>query len=116
MNARLFAMRFADLYPAYVNKAEGKGRTRDEVDTIIAYATGVSSEDLHALVEDPESSTTVGEFFDQATLPANAHLITGSVCGVKVQEVDDPTMKKIRILDELIDELAKGKAMEKILR
>lgn len=111
---KIFNMAFADIYDAYVNKAERKDRTKDEVDEILRWYTGASEEELSSAVEDRR---TMREFFEQApALNPNRELITGSVCGVEVQEVSDPLMREIRFLDKLIDELAKGKAMEKIKR
>jgi hypothetical protein len=111
---RIYKTPVADVYPLYVAKAEKKGRTQDEVDQIIRWLTGYSDADLERIKAD---ATDFEEFFAQA--PAknpNRTLITGSVCGVKVQEIEEETMREIRYLDKLIDELAKGKAMEKILR
>jgi len=111
---RVFAMRFADVYPLYVEKAERKGRTRAEVDRIIRWLTGYDQAALHRQLECGVDFRT---FFAEAPdLHPNAPLIKGVVCGVRVEEVEDPLMQKIRWLDKLIDELAKGRAMEKILR
>jgi len=111
---RVFAMRFADVYPLYVKKAERKGRTRAEVDQIIRWLTGY---DQAALQRQLECGVDFRTFFAEAPdLHPNAPLIKGVVCGVRVEEVEDPLMQKIRWLDKLIDELAKGRAMEKILR
>lgn len=111
---RVFAMRFADVYPLYVEKAERKGRTRAEVDRIIRWLTGY---DQAALQRQLECGVDFRTFFAEAPdLHPNAPLIKGVVCGVRVEEVEDPLMQKIRWLDKLIDELAKGRAMEKILR
>ena len=113
MSHRIFAMPFAGVYPAYVAKAERKGRTRAEVDEVITWLTGFDAADLeHHLAQ----GTTFADFFAAATLNPAVSLITGSVCGVKVQEVEDPLMRRIRYLDKLVDELAKGRPMEKILR
>jgi hypothetical protein len=110
---RIFTTAVADVYPHYVTKAERKGRTREEVDEVIRWLTGF---DDAALRQHLEGGTTFEDFFGAATLnPATAQ-ITGSVCGVKVQEVEDPLMQKIRFLDKLVDELAKGRPMEKVLR
>ncbi|MCK5891835.1 MAG: DUF2200 domain-containing protein [Aeromicrobium sp.] len=106
-------MAVKDVYPAYVAKAERKGRTQAEVDEVIRWLTGFDDVELQRHLEE---GTTFLDFFDAADLNPNVALITGSVCGVKVQEVEDPLMQKIRYLDKLVDELAKGKAMEKILR
>lgn len=111
---KIFEMTFARIYTAYVNKVERKQRTREELDEVIAWLTGYSEEELALMCD---SQLTMRDFFEQA--PAynpKADLITGVICGVKVQEVTDPLMKKIRQLDKLVDELAKGKAMDKIKR
>lgn len=111
---RVFAMEFAKVYPLYIRKAERKGRTRDEVDRIICWLTGYDSAGLQRQIEQRSDLAT---FFAQApAMNPNSSLITGVVCGVRVEEVDDPLMRRIRYLDKLIDELARGKAMEKILR
>ncbi|MDZ8172587.1 DUF2200 domain-containing protein [Microbacterium xanthum] len=110
---RIFAMPFADLYPLYVAKAERKGRTRAEVDQVISWLTGF---DEAALADQLARRSTVEQFFADARLNPNAGLITGVVCGVRVESVEDPLMQRIRYLDKLVDELAKGKAMEKVLR
>ena len=111
---RVFAMTFASVYPMYVAKAERKNRTRQDVDQIICWLTGYDQAGLQRQIEQQNDIET---FFAQApALHPKSSLITGVVCGVRVEEVEDPLMKKIRYLDKLIDELAKGKAMEKILR
>jgi hypothetical protein len=111
---RIFTMQFAKVYPLYVQKAERKQRSRDEVDQIMCWLTGHTSESLHAQIAAQVDFET---FFAQApALHPNASLIKGVVCGVRVEEVADPLMQKIRYLDKLIDELAKGKSMDKILR
>jgi len=111
---RVFAMQFAKVYPLYVQKAERKGRTREEVDQIISWLTGYDPAGLKRQIEQQVDFAT---FFDQApAFNPNASLIKGVVCGVRVEDIDDPLMQKIRYLDKLIDELAKGKAIEKILR
>ena len=111
---RIFTTSFASVYPHYVAKAEKKGRTRAEVDQIILWLTGYTPEDLAARLE---GRTDFEAFFAEAPRmnPARS-LIKGVVCGVRVEEVEDPLMREIRYLDKLIDELAKGKPMEKILR
>ncbi|MEQ8471743.1 MAG: DUF2200 domain-containing protein [Marinoscillum sp.] len=107
-------MSFASVYPHYVTKAERKGRTKEEVDTIISWLTGY---DDHALQQILEDKTDFETFFDQVPqLNPNVTKITGVICGYRVEEIEDPLMQKIRYLDKLVDELAKGKAMEKILR
>lgn len=111
---RVFAMPFASVYPAYVQKAERKGRTKAEVDAIIRWLTGY---DQAGLERQLAARTDCAGFFAQApALHPNRTMITGVVCGVRVEAVEDPLMRLIRYLDKLIDELAKGKAMERILR
>lgn len=111
---KVFQMKLQTVYPLLVAKAEKKGRTRAEVDQVICWLTGYSREELASLVE---SQITYGDFFRNAPAP-NPHRkeITGSVCGVRVETMDDPRMQEIRYLDKLVDELAKGKALEKVLR
>jgi hypothetical protein len=110
---RIFRMPFASVYPLYVQKVERKGRTRDELDEVIGWLTGF---DDAALRRHLDAETTLEGFFADARLNPAASLITGVVCGVRVEQIDDPLMQKIRYLDKLVDELAKGRAMEKILR
>jgi hypothetical protein len=111
---RIFAMRFADVYPLYVQKAERKNRTKEEVDQVICWLTGYDQAGLERQIDQGSDFET---FFAQApAINPNSSLIKGVVCGVRVEEIEDPLMQKIRYLDKLIDELAKGKAMEKILR
>ena len=111
---RIFSMKFSSVYPLYLQKAERKGRTRAEVDQIISWLTGYSANELQQQLEQGSDFRT---FFAQApAMNPNAVLIQGVVCGVRVEEVTDPLMQKIRYLDKLIDELAKGRSMEKILR
>jgi hypothetical protein len=110
---RIFTTSVSSVYPHYVTKAERKGRTKAEVDELIEWLTGYDNAELHHLLD---ADTTFEDFFANADLNANVSLITGVVCGVRVEDIDDPLMQKIRYLDKLIDELAKGKAMEKILR
>ena len=111
---RVFAMQFAKVYPLYVQKAERKGRTKGEVDQVIMWLTGYDTQGLQRQIGQQVDFAT---FFEQApAFNPNASLIKGVVCGVRVEDVDDPLMQKIRYLDKLIDELAKGKAIEKILR
>lgn len=111
--SRIFTVAFADVYPAYVNKVEKKGRSIAELDEVICWLTGYDEAELR---DHLDSGVTFEEFFATAQLNPNVSLITGSVCGVKVQEVQDPLMRQIRYLDKLVDELAKGRPMEKILR
>ena len=111
---RIFAMPFAAVYPAYVKKAERKGRTKEEVDRVICWLTGYDQAGLQHQIE---KRTDFEAFFAQApAMHPNSSLIKGVVCGIRVEEIEDPLMQKIRQLDKLVDELAKGKAMEKILR
>ena len=110
---RIFTTSVASVYPHYVTKVERKGRTRAELDEVISWLTGFDDAALQAHLE---KETTFADFFDDATLNPHVDQITGSVCGVKVQEVEDPLMRRIRYLDKLVDELAKGRPMEKVLR
>jgi hypothetical protein len=111
---RVYAMKFARVYPLYVKKAESKNRTKKEVDQIIRWLTGY---DQAGLKKQIDQETDFETFFAQApAMNPNTSLIKGVVCGVRVEEIDDPLMQKVRYLDKLIDELAKGKTMEKILR
>ena len=110
---RIFTTSVASVYPLYVTKVERKGRTRAELDEVIRWLTGFDDSELEAHLA---AGTTFEGFFEDARLNPNAGLITGSVCGVRVQDVEDPLMKRIRYLDKLVDELAKGRPMEKILR
>ena len=112
-HARIFRMPFASVYPHYVAKAERKGRTKAEVDEIIFWLTG---HDARALQRHLDDKTDFATFFAGARLNPNAGKITGVICGHRVEEIQDSLMQKIRYLDKLVDELAKGKAMEKILR
>jgi hypothetical protein len=111
---RIFATAFAKVYPLYVQKAERKNRTKEEVHRIICWLTGY---DRAGLQQQIERGNDFERFFAQApAMHPNSSLITGVVCGVRVEEIEDPLMRKIRYLDKLVDELAKGKKMEKILR
>jgi hypothetical protein len=111
---RVFAMSFASVYPHYVTKAEKKGRTKEELDEIIRWLTGYTKAGLAKQIE---KRTSFRDFFEKAPkFNPNASLIKGVVCGIRVEDIEDPLMKKIRYLDKLVDELAKGKKMEKILR
>jgi hypothetical protein len=111
---RIYTTPFAKVYPLYVQKAERKGRTRKEVDQIIRWLTGYSADGFRQQIK---KETDFETFFAQApAMNPKTSLIKGVVCGVRVEEVDDPLMRKIRYLDKLVDELAKGRAMEKILR
>jgi len=111
---RIFTTEFAKVYPMYVQKAERKNRTKDEVDQIICWLTGYSEAGLRKQIESRSDFKTF--FAESPAFHPHSGLIKGVVCGVRVEEVADPLMQKIRYLDKLIDELAKGKAMEKILR
>ena len=113
MQHRIFGTSVASVYPHYVAKVEKKGRTQAELDTVIEWLTGFDEDALRQRLED---GTTFEEFFAEAQLNPSASLITGSVCGVKVQEVADPLMRQIRYLDKLVDELAKGWPLNKVLR
>ena len=114
MTHRIFTTSFASVYPLYVQKAERKSRTKDEVDAVIRWLTGYDQRGLQRQID---TGVDFGTFFAEAPrLHPNVSLITGLVCGVRVEAVEDPLMRKIRYLDKLVDELAKGKAMEKILR
>jgi hypothetical protein len=106
-------MSFASVYPHYIAKAEKKGRSKAEVDEIIFWLTGYNQEMLQHLLD---SKTNFEDFFAHAKLNPNVSKITGVICGYRVENIEDPLMQKIRYLDKLIDELAKGKTMEKILR
>ena len=111
---RIYRMKFSSVYPMYVQKAERKNRTKNEVDQIICWLTGYSQAKLE---DEIELQTDFETFFAKAPMfNPNASLIKGVVCGVRVEEVEDPLMRKVRYLDKLIDELAKGKALDKILR
>jgi hypothetical protein len=113
-NTRVFGYKFANIYPLYLEKAERKNRTKKEVDQIICWLTGYTQAGLQQQIKQGNDLQT---FFAQApAMNPNTSLIKGVVCGVRVEEIEDPLMQKIRYLDKLIDELAKGKAMEKILR
>lgn len=110
---RIFRTSFASVYPLYVTKVEKKGRGRNELDEVIEWLTGF---DDAALRRHIAQGTTFEEFFAAAHMNPNSSLITGVICGVRVEEIDDPLMQKLRYLDKLVDELAKGKPLEKILR
>ena len=113
-NSRIYTTNFSNIYPLYINKAEKKGRTKTEVDEIIRWLTGYSQEELEAQLE---KQTDFETFIAEAPqLNPSRALIKGKVCGVQVEDIEEPTMREIRYLDKLIDELARGKAMEKILR
>ena len=113
MTHRIFSMPVAEVYPHYVTKVEKKGRSREDLDTVITWLTGFDAEQI---AQHLDEGTTFEDFFTAAQLNANAPLITGVVCGVRVEDIEDPLMQKIRYLDKLVDELARGKKMESILR
>ncbi|AMC93828.1 hypothetical protein AOC36_07470 [Erysipelothrix larvae] len=113
-NQRVYKMEVNKVYPLYVTKIEKKGRTREELDTVITWLTGYSQDALHRQLEEGVDFET---FFNEAPhINDNAHLITGVICGVRVEEISDPLMQNLRYMDKLVDELAKGRKMEKILR
>ncbi|GFI70094.1 hypothetical protein IMSAG249_01921 [Lachnospiraceae bacterium] len=113
-NEKIYQMDFSKVYHLLVNKAEKKGRTKEEVDEIIRWLTGYSQPELEGMLERP---VPYGDFFwDAPKLNVNRKLIKGVVCGVRVEDIEEPLMREIRYLDKLVDELAKGKAMDKILR
>ena len=113
-NEKIYGMLFSKVYPLLIAKAERKGRTRDEVDEITCWLTGYTTDNLDGFLQ---SNLSYGEFFLKAPeLNPNRKLITGSVCGVRVEAIEEPLMQEIRYLDKLVDELAKGKSMDKILR
>lgn len=113
-NTRVYKMSFAGVYPLYIAKAEKKGRTKEEVDEIIFWLTGYNQQTFQEILE---NKTNFEDFFDQAPqLNPNVSKITGVICGYRVEDIEEPLMQKIRYLDKLVDELAKGRPMEKILR
>ncbi len=112
-NQRIAKMIFASVYPHYVTKVESKGRTKEELHQVIEWLTGFNNKKLQELIKE---KVTFEEFFDRAKLNPNAHLITGLICGYRIEDIENPLTKKARYLDKLVDELAKGRKMEKILR
>lgn len=112
-NQRIAKMTFASIYPMYLAKVEKKGRSKAELDQVITWLTGFDGSELESLTAE---NATFETFFQQARLNPNASLITGVICGYRVEEIQDPLTQKIRYLDKLVDELAKGRKMEKILR
>ena len=104
---------FASVYPLYVKKVETKGRTKDELHQVIEWLTGFDNKKMQELIKEKATFET---FFQHATLNSNAHLITGVICGYRVEEIENPLTQQVRYLDKLVDELAKGRKMEKILR
>jgi hypothetical protein len=112
-NERIAKMTFASVYPLYLAKVEKKGRTKEELHQVIEWLTGFDDKKLHELIKE---KVTFETFFQQATLNPNASLITGVICGYRVEEIEDSLTQQVRYLDKLVDELAKGRKMEKILR
>jgi hypothetical protein len=112
-NERIAKMKFSSVYPLYLTKIEKKGRTKAELDQVISWLTGFDEDKIHQLINEVVNFES---FFQQATLNPNAHLITGVICGYRVEEIENPLTQQVRYLDKLVDELAKGRKMEKILR
>lgn len=110
---RMASMTFASVYPMYVAKVEKKGRTKEELQQVIEWLTGFDEQKLQQLMEE---KATFESFFRQATLHPNSNLITGMICGYRIEEIENPLTRQVRYLDKLVDELAKGRKMEKILR
>lgn len=112
-NDRMAKMTFSSVYPLYITKVEKKGRTIEELNQVIKWLTGFDEKKLQKLIDEKATFTA---FFEQASLHPNAHLITGLICGYRIEEIENPLTQKVRYLDKLVDELAKGRKMEKILR
>jgi hypothetical protein len=112
-DAKIANMTFASVYPHYITKVERKGRTKEELHQVVTWLTGFDNKKLQELIDE---KATFEAFFSQATLNPNAHLVTGVICGYRVEEIENPLTKQVRYLDKLVDELAKGRKMEKILR
>ncbi|HEY9084114.1 MAG TPA: DUF2200 domain-containing protein [Vicingaceae bacterium] len=112
-NERIAKMTFASVYPHYVTKVEKKGRTKQELHQVITWLTGFNDKKLQELID---NKVTFEAFFQQASIDPNAHLITGVICGYRIEEIENPLTQQVRYLDKLVDELAKGRKMEKILR
>jgi hypothetical protein len=110
---RIARMTFASVYPMYVEKVEKKGRTKEELHAVIEWLTGFDTRKLREVIE---KKVTFEAFFRHASLNPNAHLITGVICGYRLEEIDDPLTRKVRYLDKLVDELARGRKLEKVLR
>lgn len=110
---KVFEMPFARIYPLYLTKVEKKGRSKDELDVVLRWLTGFTQKQLEKQVD---GNKTLREFFASAKLHKNAPLITGVICGVRIEEIEDPLMQKVRYMDKVVDELAKGRPLEKILR
>ena len=112
-NEKIAKMTFASVYPHYLAKVVSKGRTKEELHQVIEWLTGFDGKKLQELIDE---KLTFAEFFKMANLNQNAHLITGVICGYRIEEIENPTTRQVRYLDKLVDELAKGRTMEKILR
>lgn len=112
-NERIAKMTFASVYPMYIAKVEKKGRTKEELNQVITWLTGFDDAKLKELINE---KVTFETFFQRASLHPNAHLITGMICGYRIEEINNPLTQKVRYLDKLVDELAKGRKMEKVLR
>lgn len=112
-NQRVAKMTFASVYPMYLQKVEKKGRTKEELHQVIEWLTGYDNKKLQELINE---KVTFETFFRQATINPNVHLVTGVICGYRIEDIENPLMKQVRYLDKLVDELAKGRKMEKILR
>ncbi len=112
-NDRMAKMTFSSVYPHYITKVERKGRTTDELNQVITWLTGFDETKIQALIDE---KVTFETFFEQATLHPNAHMIKGMICGYRIEEIENPLTQKVRYLDKLVDELAAGRKMEKILR
>ena len=112
-NERVAKMTFGSVYPHYVNKVEKKGRTEAELQEVIQWLTGFDEKKIQTLIDEKVNFKT---FFENADLNPNAHLLTGVICGYRIEEIDNPTTRQVRYLDKLVDELARGRKMEKILR
>lgn len=112
-NEKIAKMTFASVYPMYIKKVEAKGRTLEELNEVITWLTGYDDEKLNDLIA---QKVTFETFFQQASLNPNASLITGMICGYRIEEIDNPLTRQVRYLDKLVDDLAKGKKMEKVLR
>ncbi len=112
-NQRIAKMLFSSVYPLYLAKVEKKGRSKEELDQVIQWLTGFDDKKLHELITEKATFET---FFEQASLNPNAHLITGVICGYRVEEIENTLTQQVRYLDKLVDELAKGRKMDKILR
>lgn len=112
-NERIAKLTFASVYPMYVEKVEKKGRTKEELHQVIEWLTGFDTRKLQELMKE---NATFETFFKRASLHPNAHLITGVICGVRIEQIENPLTQQVRYLDKLVDELAKGRKMEKILR